>query len=167
MQWFICEYVTVGVHAISSMASGWHAGLDKGGFPLLLPFSQHLPVWHISTSVNPWFLCPAPQTMARESPPQALLVCIAAFWVLAECGGACSMNVFLPLALYSELIHTGEKKIIILIYLFFVSICGKQWTCLTETEQSSLSTQSLYEVSRFGVSHEGRSVTVNQGLSPR
>lgn len=90
------------------------------------------------------------------------LVCIAAFLVLAEWSGTYSMNVFLPLALYSELNHTRDGSDV-----KYVSVCGKQWTCVTENEQFSLSTLSLYEVSEFGVSHEGWTVTVNQGLIPR
>lgn len=171
MQWFICEYVTVGVQYMPSVAWPQVGTLAwiRGGFPLLLPFSQHLPVWHISTSVSLWFFCPAPQTMARESPPQAfsLHCCILSFgWMRWHI-----FNERIPpigSVLWAESYRRWQRcKICFFFSFLFFSVCGKQWTCVTENEQFSLSTLSLYEVSEIGVSHEGWAVTVNQGLSPR
>ncbi len=171
MQWFIWEYVTVGVQYMPSVAwpqvgtLAWIGGDFRCFSPLanICPSGTSPPQSVRDSFAQP----PKPwQEKAHHRP----LVCIAAFLVLAEWGGTYSMNVFLPLALYSELNHTGDGsdvKYVSFFHFFFFSVCGKQWTCVTENEQFSLSTLSLYEVSEFGVSHEVWAVTVNQGLSPR
>lgn len=161
MQWFIWEYVAVGVYFISSEAAGWHTGLDKGDFRCWTPLANICPSGTSPPqSIRDSFA--QPPKAWQEKASRRSLVCISAFLVLAERDRTYSVNVVLWAESYRRRQQCKS--------LFFLSLSLSVWQAMNLCNWN-WTVHTLYflfmRAQGLGVSHESWAVTVNQGLSPR